>query len=650
LSSSSGPHSALQKGLKHDLSGIKIEKDICIMQYLSLENVNRSYGDKVLFKNVNLSVSKGDKIALIAKNGSGKTTLLKVIGGEEGSDGETSKIIISKEIKTAILKQDPTFDPGATVLETVFDTDNEAIVAVRDYEKAVTAGDDALLQKCVSRLEDLKAWDLEAKIKEILSKLKLNDLNQLTGQMSGGQKKRLALAKILIEEPDFLILDEPTNHLDIEMIEWLEAYLQQPNLTIFMVTHDRYFLENVCNEIIELDNGTLYIYRGNYSQYLEKREARIINDAINLETTKKLFSKELEWMRRQPQARTTKAKSRIEDFYDIKDKAQTRLNNDEMKINIASSRLGSKILEAHNIVKNFGDKKILSGFTYKFKRGERIGIVGPNGTGKSTFLNILTQKIKPDGGKIVVGDTIVFGFYTQDGLVLQEDKTVIDVIRDIAEFIPLDKGQKLTAESLLEKFLFPRSQQRVYVSQLSGGEKRRLYLLTILMKNPNFLILDEPTNDLDIITLNVLEEYLMDFPGCILIVTHDRYFMDKLVDHLFVMEGEGKIKDFNGTYFEFRQIKKDEIKTSTKEDSSVSSQVEKTTMNQGKATFEQRKDFARLEKEIAKLEEKKAEITLKFSDPTYDHHQLAEFSMEIESINRQLAEKEEKWFELAELI
>ncbi|MFZ1455308.1 MAG: ABC-F family ATP-binding cassette domain-containing protein, partial [Saprospiraceae bacterium] len=491
------------------------------MQYLLLENVSRSYGEKVLFKNVNLSISKGDKIALIAKNGSGKTTLLKVIGGEEGSDGENAKITISKEIKTAILKQDPVFDPNATALETIFDTDNEAIVAVRDYEKALTSKDEALLQKCVTRIEDLKAWDLESRIHEILNKLKITDFNQKTGEMSGGQKKRLALAKILIEEPDFLILDEPTNHLDIEMIEWLENFLQQPNLTLFMVTHDRYFLERICNEIIELDNGQTYMYRGNYSQYLEKREARIINDAINLEKTKKLFSKELDWMRRQPQARSTKAKSRIDDFYDIKEKAQVRLNDDEMKINIAASRLGSKILEAHSIVKSFGDKKILDGFTYKFKKGERIGIVGANGTGKSTFLKIITQQLPPDGGKIVVGDTIVFGYYTQDGLIVNEDKMVIDVIRDIAEYIPLDKGFKLSAESLLEKFLFPRPQQRVLVSQLSGGEKRRLYLLTILMKNPNFLILDEPTNDLDIITLNVLEEYLLDFPGCLIIVTHD---------------------------------------------------------------------------------------------------------------------------------
>ena len=620
------------------------------MQYLLLENVSRSYGEKDLFINVNLSISKGDKIALIAKNGSGKTTLLKVIGGEEGSDGENAKITISKEIKTAILKQDPVFDPNATALETIFDTDNEAIVAVRDYEKALTSKDEALLQKCVTRIEDLKAWDLESRIHEILNKLKITDFNQKTGEMSGGQKKRLALAKILIEEPDFLILDEPTNHLDIEMIEWLENFLQQPNLTLFMVTHDRYFLERICNEIIELDNGQTYMYRGNYSQYLEKREARIINDAINLEKTKKLFSKELDWMRRQPQARSTKAKSRIDDFYDIKEKAQVRLNDDEMKINIAASRLGSKILEAHSIVKSFGDKKILDGFTYKFKKGERIGIVGANGTGKSTFLKIITQQLSPDGGKIVVGDTIVFGYYTQDGLIVNEDKMVIDVIRDIAEYIPLDKGFKLSAESLLEKFLFPRPQQRVLVSQLSGGEKRRLYLLTILMKNPNFLILDEPTNDLDIITLNVLEEYLLDFPGCLIIVTHDRYFMDKLVDHLFILEGNGVISDYNYTYSEYRELKKTEEREKQESKSSASGATQAEDLSKGKASFEQRKDFARLEKEIKKLEEKKATITSTFEDASLSPERIMELSKELDQITDQLAEKEEKWFELAEMM
>ncbi len=619
------------------------------MQYLLLENVSRSYGDKVLFNNVNLSISKGDKIALVAKNGSGKTTLLKVISGEEGSDGENANIVISKDIKTAMLRQEPVLDENATVLEACFDSENEAIIAVRDYERAVNSGDEQLMQKCMTRIEDLKAWDLEARIHEILDKLRLSNLEQKVGQMSGGQKKRLALAKILIEEPDFLILDEPTNHLDIDMIEWLETYLQHPGLTLFMVTHDRYFLERVCNEIIELDNGQIYVYRGNYSDYLEKREARKLNDAVNLEKTKKLFSKELEWMRRQPQARSTKAKSRIDDFYEIKEKASARLDNDEMKINIASSRLGSKILEAHAIVKKYGDKNIINSFSYKFKKGERIGLVGPNGAGKSTFLKILTQQIEPDGGKIVIGDTIVFGYYTQDGLIVNENKMVVDVIRDIAEYIPLEKGQKLSAESLLERFLFPRAQQRVLVSQLSGGEKRRLYLLTILMKNPNFLILDEPTNDLDILTLNVLEDYLMDFPGCLIIVTHDRYFMDKLVDHIFVLEGEGDVNDYNGTYSEYRIHKKDAERklNETKSETDESIQQDES---KGKLNFEQRKEVARIEKEIQKLEEKRDNLTAKFDDITLSPEKIMEYSKALDEVNILLVEKENKWFELSEML
>lgn len=619
------------------------------MQYLLLENVSRSYGDKVLFNNVNLSISKGDKIALVAKNGSGKTTLLKVISGEEGSDGENANIVISKDIKTAMLRQEPVLDENATVLEACFDSENEAIIAVRDYERAVNSGDEQLMQKCMTRIEDLKAWDLEARIHEILDKLRLSNLEQKVGQMSGGQKKRLALAKILIEEPDFLILDEPTNHLDIDMIEWLETYLQHPGLTLFMVTHDRYFLERVCNEIIELDNGQIYVYRGNYSDYLEKREARKLNDAVNLEKTKKLFSKELEWMRRQPQARSTKAKSRIDDFYEIKEKASARLDNDEMKINIASSRLGSKILEAHAIVKKYGDKNIINSFSYKFKKGERIGLVGPNGAGKSTFLKILTQQIEPDGGKIVIGDTIVFGYYTQDGLIVNENKMVVDVIRDIAEYIPLEKGQKLSAESLLERFLFPRAQQRVLVSQLSGGEKRRLYLLTILMKNPNFLILDEPTNDLDILTLNVLEDYLMDFPGCLIIVTHDRYFMDKLVDHIFVLEGEGDVNDYNGTYSEYRIHKKDAERklNETKSETDESIQQEES---KGKLNFEQRKEVARIEKEIQKLEEKRDNLTAKFDDITLSPEKIMEYSKALDEVNILLVEKENKWFELSVML
>ncbi len=615
------------------------------MQYLLLENVSRSYGEKVLFKNVNLSISKGERIALVAKNGSGKSTLLRVIAGMEGTEGENAKVFISKEIRTAFLNQDPLFDKGITVIEAVFDSVNPVVLAVRDHERALQTDDAVALENSVSRLDDLKAWDAEARIKEILDKLKIRDFNQVVDEMSGGQKKRLALAKILIDEPDFLILDEPTNHLDLEMIEWLENYLQNPSITLFMVTHDRYFLDNVCNEIVELENGNFYIYRGNYSSYLEKKDARMQNEAANYEKTKKLYSRELEWMRRQPQARSTKAKSRIDDFYEIKDKVSNKPKQDEVTIQIQAARLGSKILELHQISKKFGEKVILEPFSYKFKPGERIGIIGPNGTGKSSFLKLITNQIAPDTGKVVVGDTVVFGYYSQDGLYVNEDKMVIDVIRDIAEFIPLEKGFKLTAEALLERFLFPRPQQRVFVSQLSGGEKRRLYLLTVLMKNPNFLILDEPTNDLDILTLNVLQDYLMDYPGCLIIVTHDRYFMDNMVDHIFILEGEGKVKDYNGSYSEYIFEKKQKKETVSKD---VSEAVQLAEPTVSKMSYEQRKELNRLEKEIEKLEEKKAEITQKFDDPGLGHEEILKWSAELEKIQQQLEEKEMRWMELAE--
>jgi ATP-binding cassette subfamily F protein uup len=615
------------------------------MQYLLLENVSRSYGEKVLFKNINLSVSKGEKIALVAKNGSGKSTLLRLISGEEGAEGENAKIFISKEIHSAFLTQDPQFEKGATVMESVFDSANPVVKAVKDYEEAVEKNNPQLLEKAVSKLDDLKAWDAEARIKEILNKLKISELDKVVDEMSGGQKKRLALAKILIDQPDFLILDEPTNHLDLEMIEWLENFLQQPNLTLFMVTHDRYFLDSVCNEIVELENGNFYIYRGNYASFLEKKEARLANDVANYDKTKKLFNRELEWMRRQPQARSTKAKARIDDFYEIKDKVSNRPKSEEVKIMVQTNRLGSKILELHQVSKRFGKKIILEPFSYKFKQGERVGIIGPNGTGKSSFLKLITNQLSPDSGKIVVGDTVVFGYYSQDGLFLNEDKTVIDVIRDIAEFIPLEKGYKLTAESMLEKFLFPRSQQRVFVSQLSGGEKRRLYLLTVLMKNPNFLILDEPTNDLDIVTLNVLQDYLIDFPGCLVIVTHDRYFMDNMVDHLFILEGEGKVKDYNGSYSEYIFEKKQKKETVSKEVSEAAQFVEPTV---SKLSYEQRKELNRLEKEIEKLEQKKADIIKKFDDPGLGHEEIMKWSAELEKIQSQLEEKEMRWMELAE--
>ena len=622
------------------------------MQYLLLENINKSFGEKVLFDDINLSITKGDKIALIAKNGSGKTTLLKVIAGTEGIEGENAKIQTAKGIEIAYLEQEPYFHSDASVLDAVLESDHPSIQAIRVYEEALQTGDNAALEEAIVKIEDLKAWDVEHRMREILSKLNITDLKQKVGQLSGGQKKRIALAKIILRNPDFLILDEPTNHLDIDMIEWLENYLESSQLTIFMVTHDRYFLERVCNTIIELDRGNVYPYKGNYSNYLEKKDARMANESVVLDKTQKLFKKELQWIRRQPKARSTKAKSRVYDFQDIKQRAHQKLDDDEMTIHIKSARMGSKILEAHGLTKSFGDKHIIKSFNYKFKKGERVGIVGPNGAGKSTVLKLLTGELKPDGGKVVVGDTIVFGYYTQSGMNLKDDKRVIEVVRDIAEYIPLEKGQKLTAESLLEKFLFPRAQQRVYVSQLSGGERRRLYLLTILMSNPNFLILDEPTNDLDVLTLNVLENFLMDFPGCLIIVSHDRYFTDKLVQHLFILDGEGGVKDYNGNYSKYRADRLIEIREQQRVDREKR-KVEEVKVNQveqaaKQLSHEERKAIKRLEKVIEKLEERKKTIILKFTDAEITPDQIAEMSKEIAEVKSQIVEKEEEWFMLSE--
>ena len=622
------------------------------MQYLLLENINKSFGEKVLFDDINLSITKGDKIALIAKNGSGKTTLLKVIAGTEGIEGENAKIQTAKGIEIAYLEQEPYFHPDASVLDAVFESDHPSIQAIRDYEEALQTGDNAALEEAIVKIEDLKAWDVEHRMREILSKLNITDLKQKVGQLSGGQKKRIALAKIILRNPDFLILDEQTNHLDIDMIEWLENYLESSQLTIFMVTHDRYFLERVCNTIIELDRGNIYPYKGNYSNYLEKKDARMANESVVLDKTQKLFKKELQWIRRQPKARSTKAKSRVDDFQDIKQRAHQKLDDEEMTIHIKSARMGSKILEAHGLTKSFGDKHIIKSFNYKFKKGERVGIVGPNGAGKSTVLKLLTGELRPDGGKVVVGDTIVFGYYTQSGMNLKNDKRVIEVVRDIAEYIPLEKGQKLTAESLLEKFLFPRAQQRVYVSQLSGGERRRLYLLTILMSNPNFLILDEPTNDLDVLTLNVLENFLMDFPGCLIIVSHDRYFTDKLVQHLFILDGEGGVKDYNGNYSKYRADRLVEIREQQRVDREKRKvkevKVNLVEQSAKQLSHEERKAIKRLEKAIEKLEERKKTITLKFADAEITPDQIAEMSKEIAEVKSQIVEKEEEWFMLSE--
>lgn len=619
------------------------------MNYLTLEKVSKSFGEKILFDTIDLNIARSRKIALIAKNGTGKTSLLRLIAGEESPEGENARIILNKNIRIGYLQQEPKLDPSAKVIDAALDSDNAQIRAIKELEMANLKADTEAIQKAIEKLEDLKAWNIETKVKEILGKLMIHDLDQKVATLSGGQKKRLALAKLLIDEPDFLILDEPTNHLDIEMIEWLEQYLSRSTLTLFMVTHDRYFLERVCDEIVELENGKLQVYRGSYSDYLEKKSARTQNEASSLDKTKKLYKRELEWIRRQPKARTTKAKSRIDKFEKIKEKAHQQDSNDEMTIEIDMQRLGSKILELHSISKSFGDKKIVESFSYKFAKGERVGLAGPNGCGKTSLIRLFLKELDVDAGKVIIGDTVQFGYYSQSNENLREDWKIIDVIRDVAEYIPLKKGRKLTAESLLERFLFPRSQQQVFVSQLSGGEKRRLSLLKVLMSNPNFLILDEPTNDLDVISLNVLEDFLRSYKGCLLITSHDRYFMDKLVDHSFILLGNGQIKDFNGKYSEFNSSLFKSKDSKTDENSTQKQEIKDPTVDTvRKLSYKEKMEMETIEKELKRMEARKKEIEEMFQDPQLPGEKIQELSIELGHIDKTIESHEERWLELSE--
>ncbi|HBY69450.1 MAG TPA: ABC transporter, partial [Flavobacteriaceae bacterium] len=498
------------------------------MNYLSVENISKSYGERILFTDISFGINQGQKIGFVAKNGTGKTSLLNILSGADVPD--TGEVVYRKNLKVSFLSQEPNLDSKLTIEETILASDNPILHTISKYERALENPEDTeAYQAAFDAMDAQDAWDFETKYKQILSKLKLDDLNQKVASLSGGQKKRLALAIALLTNPDLLVMDEPTNHLDLEMIEWLEDLFAKENFTLFMVTHDRYFLERVCNEIIELDEGNLYSYKGNYSYYLEKRDARIENQATETEKAKQLYKKELDWMRRQPKARTTKSKSRIEDLHEIKSRASKRLNDHEVQLELNMERLGTKVVELHNISKAYDDKELFTNFEYNFLRGERVGIIGKNGTGKSTFLNILTGKQEPDTGKVVIGETVKFGYYTQKGINIKEGQKVIDVVREFGDYIPLKKGRQISAQQLLERFLFDRKKQYDFVDKLSGGERKRLYLCTVLIRNPNFLILDEPTNDLDIVTLNVLESFLLDFPGCLIVVSHDRYFMDKIV-------------------------------------------------------------------------------------------------------------------------
>ncbi|MDB4067934.1 ABC-F family ATP-binding cassette domain-containing protein, partial [Flavobacteriaceae bacterium] len=616
------------------------------MNLLSVENISKSYGELVLFEQLSFGVNKDQKIALIAKNGSGKTAILNILSGLDQPD--QGMVNYRKDIKVSFLAQEPILAENSTIEQCILASDNEVLKVIANYEKALLDMDNADgYQKAFDAMDRHAAWDFETQYQQILSKLKLNDLQLKVSALSGGQKKRVALANALLNKPDLLILDEPTNHLDLEMIEWLEVYFAKENITLFMVTHDRYFLERVCNEIVELDQGQLYTYKGNYAYYLEKKEARLSQEQVEQHKSKRLFKKELDWMRRQPKARTTKSKSRIDDFAQIKERAHQRRQDHEIQLEIDMERMGTKILECHKLFKSFGDKSILDGFDYNFLRGERIGIIGKNGTGKSTFLNILTGKESVDGGKIVIGDTIKFGYYTQDGIPSKSGQKVIDVIREFGDYIPLKKGRQISAQQLLERFLFDRKKQYDFVEKLSGGERKRLYLCTVLIQNPNFLILDEPTNDLDIVTLNVLESFLLDYPGCLLVVSHDRYFMDKIVDHLFVFRGAGYIEDFPGNYSDFRAYEdsQDQEQEPIKPKSIQQQTAAKTatTTQKQKISFNEQKEYQQLESKIRSLEKDKLALEQSFFEEGLSVETIEDRSKKLQEVIETIELKTMRW-------
>ncbi|WP_320019688.1 ABC-F family ATP-binding cassette domain-containing protein [Labilibaculum manganireducens] len=618
-----------------------------MISYLQVENLTKSYGELTLFENISFGVGQGQKIALIAKNGTGKTTLLNIISGLDSQD--SGDISFRSDLKIAYLEQNPDLNNSNTILNEVFNSTDPVLSVIRDYERIINENDQEAMTDIIEKMDQFKAWDYENKVKQILSKLKIANFDQIIGELSGGQKKRVGLAKVLITDADFLILDEPTNHLDLEMIEWLEEYLNKSKGTLLMVTHDRYFLDRVCNEIIEIESNTIFTYKGNYSYYLEKRAERIENLNAEVGKAQKLMKTEQEWIRRMPQARGTKAKYRVDAFEDIKKKASSGFKETKMDLDIKSARLGNKILELDRLYKSYGDLKILENFSYKFQRGEKIGIVGKNGTGKSTFLNMITRNIEADSGSIEIGETVVYGYYKQDGITINENERIIDVIKEIAESIDLGNGKVMSASQFLEYFLFPTKTQYNQVAKLSGGEKRRLYLMTVLMKNPNFLILDEPTNDLDIMTLNVLEDYLLNFSGCLIIVSHDRYFMDKVVDQLFVFEGNGIIRNFPGNYTIYRdsldqqekEIKKTEKLSTPKKEKPKSEPTKKLSFNE-------KREFEQLEIDIETLTSEKEEIEIAMSSGSLSNDELMEKASRIEKVIELIDEKEFRWLELSE--
>lgn len=618
--------------------------------YLLVENASKSYGDIELFENLTFVVNEGQKIALIAKNGTGKTTLLNIFTGKDSFDA--GSFYINKDIKVGYLEQDPQFNPKLTVFQAAYGSPGELMDAVREYEVALHSPNKRLLEVAIAKMDFYNAWDFDVKIKQMLSVLKLNDVDQSVAKLSGGQVKRLALAVALINEPDFLILDEPTNHLDLDMIEWLEEYMSKTQITLLMVTHDRYFLDRVCNEIIEIDEKLAYSYKGNYSYFLEKRDERLFNKNLVTEKAQNLLRKELDWMRRMPKARSTKAKYRIDAFYNLKEQSEYKRNEKQVEFNVKSSRLGNKILVMENVSKSFGDLVMLKDFTYTFSRFEKMGIIGRNGVGKSTFLNLITQKLAHDTGKIDTGETVVYGFYQQLGIQFQPQQRVIDIVKEIADVVTLGDGKQMAVTQFLTYFLFPPEMHYVPVEKLSGGERRRLYLMTILMKNPNFLILDEPTNDLDIMTLNVLEEYLANFGGCLIIVSHDRFFMDKLVDHLFIFEGDGNVYDFPGNYSDYRASQKqteieDKRQRAIEKPKSVQTIVKQSDSDVNKKlSYKEKKELEQIDLDMASLEAEKTELEIDISSGKLNSEELVTKSNRIGDIMKMLDTKTDRWLEL----
>ena len=632
------------------------------MHYVSVEGLTKSYGIQPLFSDITFHIEEGDKIALVARNGTGKSTLLRILAGKETAD--EGKVWVNKDVDVVLFEQEPTFVEEKSVLDNIFFHNHPIINAIKEYEVITEEENAEKLSAAIIKMDELGAWDFDTKVKQVLDKLNIHHLNQPVSTLSGGQRKRVALAKTLIDigfehKHVLLIMDEPTNHLDVEMVEWLEHYLDKEKVTLLLVTHDRYFLDTVCKEIWELDGSNMYVYKGNYENYLEKKAARIENDLSSIDKAKNTYRKELEWMRKQPKARTTKSKSRQDNFYEVEKKAKQQIIDEQLQLNMKMSRLGGKIIELKKIYKSYGDKILLKGFDYTFKKGERIGVVGKNGVGKSTFINILQGLEKADSGKINIGDTVIFGNYSQQGLMVKEDMRVIEFVKNIAENFPLSTGGSLSAAQFLQLFLFDPDKQYTYISKLSGGEKRRLHLLSILFRNPNFLILDEPTNDLDLPTLGVLENFLSEFPGCLLIVSHDRYFMDRLVDHLFVFEGDGMIRDFPGNYTLYRQATANGQSLSEKNGASYIGEIDKpaSSANQDQVTagkkrqlsYKEKREFELLEKEISDLSKEKISITEKLNDVNTPFGELQLLSTRIGDVTQLLDEKELRWLELSEI-